>query len=363
MRGFTLVELMVSVVIGLLTTLVIAEVLAFSEGQKRTTTAGSDAQINGAQAIFTLQRDIKMAGYGFASTPTILGCPLYAKYNGADIATGAGTPLFPTTLAPVIIDATDVNRNTIRILSSAKVSYSIPMQVVGAGYTPAVGGAASFPVYSVLGVSAGDIMVAAKANGSGCEVFKVLVNPTSDRQIDRTDEAATWNANMFPAQSYVFGDLLINMGSVIDHRYAISAGNNLQVTTFSSNSPNVAPTPADLYPDVVVLRAMYGKDTNGDGAVDTYDNVTPTTAAEWAQVRAVRLALVARSGQYEKGIVTTANPLWDVGTAATIGGTATCGTSKCLTLNVQTTVGADWQHFRYKVFDTVIPILNTLWVS
>ena len=52
--GFTLVELMVAMVIGLVTTLVITQVLAFSEGQKRTTTSGSDAQVNGSLALYTL---------------------------------------------------------------------------------------------------------------------------------------------------------------------------------------------------------------------------------------------------------------------------------------------------------------------
>ena len=46
-RGFTLVELMVGVLIGLIGTVVIFQVFAVSEGQKRTTTGGSDAQQNG----------------------------------------------------------------------------------------------------------------------------------------------------------------------------------------------------------------------------------------------------------------------------------------------------------------------------
>lgn len=366
MRGFTLVELMVSVVIGLLTTLVIAEVLAFSEGQKRTTTAGSDAQINGAQALYTIQRDIKMAGYGFASTPSLLGCPIYAKFNGVDLATGAGTPKFPTVLAPVVIDATDVNHNTIRILSSAKTSYSIPIQITPPGYTPSAAGTATFPVTSILGVGAGDLMIAAKADASKCEVFKVLATPTVDTEISRNDDVATWNANLFPTVAYGYGDMLINMGSVMDHRYSISAGNNLQLAAFSSTAPSVAPAAMDLYPDIVVLNAMYGKDTDGDGTVDTYDQTTPTTLADWSKIKSIRLALVARSAQYEKDPVTSANPLWDVGSSATVTVTpavTTCGLSQCITLDVHTIVGTDWQHYRYKVFDTVIPILNTLWAS
>lgn len=368
MRGFTLVELMVAIVIGLLTTVVVAQVLLFSEGQKRTTTSGADAQINGAQAIYAIQRDLQMAGYGFSSSTNLLGCPIYAKFNNVDIATGAATPTFPSVLAPVVIDSTDVDRNAIRVLASAKVSYAIPMQVILTSYNPLGAGTLKtvFPVTSVLGVRSGDLLLAAKADASRCEVFKASADPTVDGQINRENEAATWNAVQFPSAVYSFGDMVINLGTVLDHTYAISAENSLQLTRFSMATPAAVPSPAELYPNIVILQALYGKDTNADGAVDTYDRVTPTSAALWRQVLAIRVAVVAQSNQYEKEVVTSAKPLWNVGSTATVNvtpATISCGGSKCITLNVDTTVGADWQHYRYKVFDTVIPLLNLLWTS
>ena len=47
----TLVELMVALLLGLVTTYFIAQVFAVAEGQKRTATFGSDAQVNGAVAL------------------------------------------------------------------------------------------------------------------------------------------------------------------------------------------------------------------------------------------------------------------------------------------------------------------------
>ena len=64
--GFTLIELMVGVVLGMLTVVIIANVFATAEGQKRTTTSGSDAQVAGSLALHALQRDVRMAGYGLA---------------------------------------------------------------------------------------------------------------------------------------------------------------------------------------------------------------------------------------------------------------------------------------------------------
>jgi len=81
-------------------------------------------------------------------------------------------------------------------------------------------------------------------------------------------------------------------------------------------------------------------------------------------VLAVRVALVARSSQYEKSEVTASEPEWNLGSAATVTGSANCTSvsgSKCLTLKISNLV--DWKHYRYKVYDTVIPLRNVLWNS
>ena len=62
--GFSLVELMVGLVIGLLATLVIIQVFSTFEGQKRSTSGSSDAQTNGSIALMSIQRNVQMAGYG-----------------------------------------------------------------------------------------------------------------------------------------------------------------------------------------------------------------------------------------------------------------------------------------------------------
>lgn len=364
-RGFTLVELMVAVVIGLLTTLVIAQVLLYSEGHRRTTTAGSDAQVNGALAMYALQRDIQMAGYGFASSPELIGCPIQARYNGADIATGSATPAFPTALVPVVIDATDPLHNAVLVLSSSKDTYAVPTRVIAPSYDPAMlTKKYAFPVTSELGVDAGDLMLAAKDGATKCEVFRVSTTPATPQQIDRKDDEAGWNPIGFPSAVYADGDALVNLGTLVHNAYTIGAGNALQQTRFvlsAGGAPGYT-APTDLFPNIVNLQAFYGKDTDGDGTIDLYDQVTPATTAAWQQVLAVRIALVARSAQYEKEEVTTSNPLWTVADSPAMDpAPADCAGGKCLTLKVDAL--ADWRHYRYKVFDTVIPLRNMVWRS
>jgi len=99
--------------------------------------------------------------------------------------------------------------------------------------------------------------------------------------------------------------------------------------------------------------------------VDVYDTTTPTTNAGWLRVLSVRLIVVARSGQYEKDIVTTANPAVDMGTTPPTTGAATCGGSQCVTIDVGAGAVGDVEakHYRYKVFETIVPLRNMMWSS
>ena len=92
------------------------------------------------------------------------------------------------------------------------------------------------------------------------------------------------------------------------------------------------------------------------GVVSSYTQVTPGSSADadkatyaiscnWARMLSVRLALVARSAQYDKQEVTAAAPTWAASDAVTI------------TLSDNT----DWKHYRYRTLQTVVPMRNMIW--
>ncbi len=121
-RGVTLIELMVGIVIGLLAVLVISQTMVFSEAQKRTTTNGADAQVNGTLSLYTLERDLKEAGYGLTGVNSSLGCEIRSSYKGT---------ASNFTLAPVVITAGASNApDTIRVLGSNKENFSVPALIV-----------------------------------------------------------------------------------------------------------------------------------------------------------------------------------------------------------------------------------------
>ena len=365
--GFTLVELMVAVLLGLLTVLVISQVLVQSEARRRTISSGSDAQLNGALALFTLQRDIQMAGYGTAANPGSMGCKLQGKFGSAGTA-------FSIPLAPVVIaNGPSGAPDTITVLHARPRAIAVPIQVKE--NHPQDGTA--FIVDSSLSVAVNDLMVAIPETvvdyaTSVCSLFQVTNNDAdplttlSNTRIPHTTTGSSWNqSNVFPSGTpggFAAKSYLVNMGNMSLKTYAISGSHNLTSTERSWTTGTVSTQ--DLFPQIVNMQALYGKDTNGDGVVDTYDETTPTTPAGWQQVMTIRVAIVARSIKDEGNNVTTSQPLWDVGADDTITGptTSDChGTSKCITLTVNTL--PNWQRFRYKVYDTVIPLRNVLWNS
>lgn len=359
--GFTLIELMVGVVVGLLATLVIANVLSVAEGQRRSTTSGSDAQVNGGLAIYALQRQLKMAGYGLSTEGASLGCALSAKINGA---APAG---LPPTLAPVIITQGAAGApDSVRILASSKTAFSLPTKVIAPYYDPndVVGDKARrLAVVSSLGVEKDDLMTLVYQEdpaGSGsraCQVFQVSEVPAL-AQVERKD-VGSWNANKFPDTAAADGAFLVNLGTLIDTTFSLTADFKLRQVQRNLRDQNSVTS--DLQPNIVALKAFYGKDTNGDDVVDTFDADLPASNAQWLQVRAVRIAVLARSGQYEKDEVTTTAPQWDVGSFAATAGSVACGSSKCIDMKADIT--DDWKHYRYKVFETLVPLRNQIWRS
>lgn len=358
-HGFTLIELMIGLTIGLISTLAITQILLISESQKRNIISGSDAQISGVLALDSLRQSIQMAGYGFSSSPSSIGCPLEAKFNGAAVAG------FPANLVPIVItDGTNDAPDSIRILSSSKSSFSVPINLIDPGYKPADSLLnKSFPVISVRGIAAGDLMVGVIDSMNNCQVFQVTTAPTLE-QVNRADDVAHWNPVGFPNFNYGFGQYLINLGTFDDVTFSVGTLGTLQFNKLllsADFTPSYSGA-TDVFANVVNMQAYYGKDTDGDGIVDAWNVTTPTTNAGWLQILSVRIAIVSRSNQYEKEVVTKNDLLWDVGANSVITGSVVCGASKCIALKIPRPANStDWQHYRYKLFDSIVPLRNMLW--
>lgn len=345
-RGLLLIELMVGLFIGLLTTLAITQVLSVAEGQRRAATSGGDAQVSGSVSLHAVQRELRQAGYGLGGNPAALGCLVKGSYEGNNVS----MPLAPI----VITDGASGAPDVLGVFSSNRRGAAVPLDVTELHLQSGT----SFVVKGSFSVAVNDYLVAVPevwSAGQGCTLFKATAVTTTS--IDHADFSASAPTAGYDANSYI-----LNLGSSLRSRtYSVNAQNVLQMTEFGGGTQDIAP-------EIVNLQALYGKDTNGDKVIDTYDTTTPTTAVGWQQVIAVRVALVARSVEFEKAKsgeeVTQASPEWDVGAAIAVAGAVDCASGsggKCVQIKVNHLT--NWKQYRYKVYDTLIPLRNMLWNS
>lgn len=363
--GFSLVEVMIALVIGLITVLVVTQVIAMSAAQRQTATSGADATINSALALFTIERDGKNAGYGFSTVRGNLGCQVRSQYNGTS---NAAFQLLPVE----IIDGASGAPDILHFRASNKNGITLPTRIA----VDHAAAANNFYVDSDVGIQTGDLMVAVTASldtavtpTRWCTLFAVTEPPSgAGANLVWHQATSPWNpsTSIMPASGYVIGDYLINLGTFSDRTYSLSAsGKDLQVTDV--NWPSNVATTESVYPNIVQLQAVYGRDTNADKVVDTWTATAPTTTAVWQQIRAIRVALVAQGRQREVGTVTLdGDNAASTCASQTPHPAAICwhpdplGDGVKLDVNIGNT-NPDWQHYRYRVIETTIPLRNVVW--
>lgn len=176
-----------------------------------------------------------------------------------------------------------------------------------------------------------------------------------------------WNFGSFPPDPVVFSSAVPPALTV----ETVSVNNQAQLVS------NAIPDPAPAYPTlqppaaastnvisdgIVLLKVEYGTDTSGDGDIE--DNEWTQAQPASVPVYAVRIAVVARSVQPEKppatcvpAVVpcpcntTTVFPTWIDSATVPLD----------LSGNIGLAAGDDWKCYRYKTFETTVPLRNVIW--
>jgi type IV pilus assembly protein PilW len=405
-RGFSMVELLVAMLIGLIGMIIIFQVFEVSEGIKRTTTSGGDAQQNGVIALYTMERDFKNAGMGFNDT-TFAGCNIIGYDNKRT------TPDFPPVgfnipLAPVFITsggATTAPDQVSVFYGSQPQAATAPLSGDMANPTDPLS------VTNPFGYSPGDVILMVEPNtAKNCSIMEVtgilanVINhdpatPYLSAGVNRNPRfnkpggmgvtyAGTGSANV--SRVFNLGNLYYTppggtspVNLPVYNVYAIANGSLTMTSQFAIDASG-QPTVTSVADNIVHMRALYGLDDGindatvtfdiaapkaGDGIVDRYVDAATFNAlgaTRWASLISVRIAILSRSALPEKpssGIATdpcdatTAEPQW-TGSPWTALGYNT-------RLDVSASVAApdSWKCYRYRVFETTIPLRNWIWKS
>lgn len=347
-EGLTLIELLIGLAISLVGLLAISGVLQGFNAQKRTTVGSSDAQVIGGVASYMIQRDLRRAGYGANGDPAI-GCSLH-------LIDPLGGPS-PLRLDPVRIVAGATDQVTITYGQSRHGTY---YATLNGKYT---GDGAAFAVDNTFGFTTGDLLVVGpatitEADGTPiCGMYRVSGVPDAAHVAHAVGAYNSAAANLLAfnagAKVYSYGLSAPPEGSPAELpeqvTYAVNANKEL---TMASRATNFAPVA--IGEQIVMLRAYYCKDTMNAAAstINVCDQVIPTTPAAWRQVLAVRIAVVARSGARDAAAV-TAGPLQLWASLTLPGG----GVLNPVTMPLT----AEDAHYRYRVYDAMVPIRNLIW--
>lgn len=387
--GMSLVELMVGVVIGMLTVLAVANTITISEGQRRGTSTGADAQVNATIATYMVERDTRMAGYGLFKDANAANSILGAcdtgvirayNQNRSPASFNYDVKMFssPVLINPASLPAGDAETDVIQINYAGSGLGPIGKPT---SFEQQSGASANYKVDTRVGFRTGDLVIAAQS-GKDCSVAEITGLPGDPKCGDPGNQTnviihnngqynnsykncskvdSEWNKPGGLGVDYtVVGNVkpkLFNIGppdSYVSVAYAVRGGRLTRCDAIANDctggtaDANIWQPVAD---GVVMLRAEMGLDTDSNQSIETWRGQPCATANctpaynEWMRLKGVRIAVVARSQQYEKDEVTTAAPTWQGQTALKIDQLA------------------DWKHYRYSTIEVIAPIRNVVWPS
>jgi type IV pilus assembly protein PilW len=325
--GFTLIELMVAMAIGLALTLALTTVMIRHDGGKRTLLSSNDLSLTSSFVSFSLDRELRSAGSGFTQNwRDTFGCLLRVSRGGTQILPRAAA--FPAPfdglpqqvrLAPLLIHA-GAGAGGSDVLAVATGSSGLgetPIRV-----QPASATAADLRLTSTVGLRANDLVLVAE-DGVGCVVQQVS-SPFVGGATQLLSFGGTYaDAEIDSVQLVAFGTngtaFLSLLGNTTGNPPMLRLfGIGANATLFSHDMLQLDGTDSvqPVVDGVTELRALYGVDTNADGRIDAW--LLPTavgfTAAALTDgslaarerlltIMAVRVGMVLRSDRIEREAV------------------------------------------------------------
>ena len=332
-HGFSLIEIMIGIVIGMIAVLVIYQVFALAEGIKRNTTSVGDAQQNGLLSSFILNVQLANANNGYA-------------YAMKELGTCAPTANPATTFRPIPVLitpgalATDPDSFVLNFSQSQRLLAPAPF------IAPAAAGA-DYTVQSPLGFKTGDIVVAISLAGD-CAPSRVT-GVTAPDVNGVVTVSHTGAAVGFPTDA-----MLLNLGPKGSGQrvaYDVASGVLRSTNLWGDTGAALAlPVPNPIASNIINMKLLYGIDDLAGGL--TW--VTPTGIwdpaallnapnSTLARIRAVRIGLVVQGEQWDKA---APDYTWTLFEGAT---------------QISHTITAVGGNYRYRTYETTIPLRNPIW--
>ncbi|WP_229503020.1 PilW family protein [Pseudoduganella guangdongensis] len=373
-RGFSMVELMVSVVVGMLAVMFATRLLATSETDKAAALGSSDSMQNGMLALFSLNFDAAQAGWGINDT-LVNGCnTLLADAEGFALPSVKRGGVDSTPLAPVVI-INNGERSDVISLNSAGSQSGVGNVSLADLY--AGGSEIRVSTNNPFGFNTGDVIVVVpEPAGGDCSIAQLSGVATDILQIasGRYNSGAGLLGGVYNQGSKA---RVFNLGpadKLALHTWSVQRG---VLRLRASNMRDSTDAPKAVVDNVVAIKAQYGFDLRAgfdpvygsqvsswsSDMLDADGDGVAGDAGDFQRVTAVRLAVVARSQVPDKpqnsdGTCTTTTQKLTIFETQTPSGVAPMPVTVALDTEGD---AIHWSCYRYRAFETVVQIRNNAW--
>lgn len=303
-RGFSLVELMVALTIGLIILAAVSTLFVNSKQSYTTQDSLARLQESARFAMHFLIKDLRLTGY-YGCVSDIAPDSVYSTLNGSDFAYNTQIPLegvnniggteatpsgqwYPsaTTAMPAnAIPGTDAV--AIRLAESSSTIF-LDEEMPNSS--------ATLKVNAITGLSTNDIIMISDC--SSADVLQITqINNTDPHLVHNTGAGTPGNSTKILSKAYspstgLGGTRIMKFKT---NTYFIRRGVSGNPALFRRENTG---TPVELVDGIEQLQILYGVDTDGDKVPNRYlkaGEAGLTTAAEWKTVVSARLGILART--------------------------------------------------------------------
>ncbi|HEU0220454.1 MAG TPA: PilW family protein [Gallionella sp.] len=302
-RGLSLIELMISITIGLLILSALSTLFA-NQSRTRSELDKSNRMIdNGRYALEVLTDNLRLAGF-------------YSNY--APSGTPTATP-DPCDLTIITNSATNLNvlRHHVQGYNAAAAASQIASLPASCGFTYTAGSATTLKPGS-------DILVLRRASTSPVAATAAVAATTYLQVSNCTTDAASYQIAPGTAAFTTFHNkdctTPASLRPFLVQAYFVSSDNNVGdgIPTLKRRELNAATgafVTTPLVEGIEYLQIDYGLDANADGAADSY--IAAPAAADWPNIVSIKINIIARNIETSPGYTDTKS--YALGSAGTFG--------------------------------------------
>lgn len=294
--GFTVVEIMIAMAVGMVVVAVAAVMFASNSRTYKVTGTIGELQEAGRFALEALQRDARMIGFRGCNSSNVLNT----------------TPL----------------NNQIATPTAYSNDLAAPLagfEATGSTWSPALPAQISSPGAPVPGspTTGSDVVVARVAIGTPVAVTATMANVTADIPVASTADLAVDSrvvvadcaaATAFRVTGIAGSSLQHAFGANVSGSVLRAFGPDALAMRFETHAYFVAPSmrdpvngrslwvrvddlaPVELVESVQALQVLYGIDTDGDFVPNQYRRADGVPAGSWPSVTALHISLLLRGG-------------------------------------------------------------------